>query len=321
MGAFAAQSAFFIFLSFFPLISIIITVPQFLPITQDELISLVCRLLPAKFESYVTNVVKEIYEGASDSVTVISVITALWSSSKGLMAIRNGLNEVYRSREQRNYVIIRGISAVYTLLLAILMIALVPINMFGTQIAEFIIRKFPFLQDLTLLVYGMRTSVTFVLLFLLFWVLYTVVPTRKTRFREQIPGALFAALTWVLITRLYSLYIEKYANTSYMYGSLTTVIFLMFWLYFVIYMLFIGAQINEYMSQCRQKEQEYELKQYTREQAEEIRDDDLFGEEQSSVDLPTGESSMENPPRTRHDYASEEVQQETEEPSNSSDLL
>lgn len=297
MGAFAAQSAFFLFLSFFPLVSIIITIPQFLPISQEEIINIVLEVIPSRFEADVSGVVDEIYSGSRNSITIFSAIVAIWSASKGLMAIRNGLNEVYRSRESRNYVIVRGISSIYTVLLMLLILALVPLNMFGTQIAEFFMSKFPNIQDVTMLILGVRTSATFVLLFLMFWLLYTLVPTRRTRFREQVPGALFGAGMWILITKIYSLYIDNYASRSYMYGSLTTVILLMFWLYFVIYMMFLGAQINEYRSQCRQKAQEYELKKY-RDGQDEVWDDDL--------DL------ADIAPPIRHDYASSSVQEDVE---------
>lgn len=300
MGAFAAQSAFFLFLSFFPLISIAITVPRFLPITEQEIIDMICNILPSRFESYVKDIVNEIYEGSSNSATIISIVVALWSSSKGLMAIRNGLNEVYRSRENRNYVIIRGISSFYTAILLILLVVLVPLNMFGTQIAKWILSRFPNFENVTLLIYGLRTSATFVLLFLLFWVLYTIVPTRRTKFREQVPGALFSAFTWVAITKIYSLYIDNYANRSYMYGSLTTVILLMFWLYFVIYMMFVGAQINEYTSQCKQRAMEYELNKYRN------GEDDVWDDSDVEVNLDPKEITVP----IRHDYASEIVQEE-----------
>ena len=108
MGAFAAQSAFFIFLSFFPIVNILINIPRYLPITDDQLLEILYAVLPSRFETYVGNIVADMYKNSSGSVAIISVVIAVWSAAKGIMAIKYGLNEVYRSRQTRNYFIIRS---------------------------------------------------------------------------------------------------------------------------------------------------------------------------------------------------------------------
>ena len=273
MGAFAAQSAFFIFLSFFPIINIIISLPRVLLLSEDQVLDIIYYVLPNRFESYVGDTVMEMYQHSSGSLTIISFVIAVWSAAKGLMAVRNGLNEVYRSREQRNYFIIRSISSVYTIALVILLLVLSVLNMFGTQIAKFVLSQFPQYANEAWLVISLRGAATFVLLFVMFELMYTIVPTKKLRFKNQVPGALFAAFAWVTVTKIFSLYIDIYASKSYLYGSLTTVIMLMFWMYFVIYFVFIGAQINEYLQSCRDREEEYELSRYHKD-ATEVWDDD-----------------------------------------------
>ena len=282
MGAFAAQSAFFIFLSFFPLINIVISLPRFLPFTQDQMLEVIYFILPHKFESYVGDIVNDMYLHSSDSMTVISIVITLWSAAKGIMAIRNGLNEVYRSREKRNYFIIRGISSVYTLVFIMIFIALIPVNMFGTQIALNILGKFPGYANETLLILSLRSAATFILLFVMFDLMYTIVPTRKLSLRKQMPGAFFAALSWVGVTKIFSLYVDYYAAKSYMYGSMTTVIMLLFWMYFVIYLVFVGAQLNEYLHTCRMREEQYELSKYTEEKNEVWEDDDIVKDNNDS---------------------------------------
>ncbi len=275
MGAFAAQSAFFIFLSFFPIINIIISLPKFLYLKEDQVLDIIYYVLPNRFESYIGDLVVEMYQHSSGSLTIISFVIAIWSAAKGLMAVRNGLNEVYRSREQRNYFIIRSISAVYTVALVILLIVLSVLNMFGTQIAQYVLSQFPEYSSEAWLVISLRGAATFILLFIMFELMYTIVPTKKLKFRNQIPGALFAAFAWVAVTKIFSLYIDIYASRSYMYGSLTTVIMLMFWLYFVLSLVFLGAQINEYLQTCRDREAEYELSKYGKDKTDVWDDDEI----------------------------------------------
>ena len=282
MGAFAAQSAFFIFLSFFPIINLIICIPKLLPFTQEQMLELIYYVLPSSFEEYVAGLIKEMYDNSSNSITIISLVIAVWSAAKGLTAVRYGLNEVYRSRESRNYFIIRSISAVYTIIFVVIVLLLVPLNMFGTQIALYLLNQFPHFTDVTLLVYSIRSSATLILLFVMFDLMYTIVPSKKLKLRKQMPGALLSAFLWVIITKIFSLYIDYYASKSFMYGSLTTVIMLMFWMYFVIYSIFIGAQLNEYLHICRKRSAEHELEKYNENTNELWEDDELEETDYSS---------------------------------------
>ena len=76
-----------------------------------------------------------------------------------------------------------------------------------------------------------------------FALLYMVLPSRRAGFADQLPGALFAAAGWYLFSYGFSIYIE-YSHAFNMYGSLTTLVLLMFWLYFVMYIVLIGMELN-----------------------------------------------------------------------------
>ena len=89
--------------------------------------------------------------------------------------------------------------------------------------------------------------------------LYTIVPNRKLKFIRQMPGALFSAISWIIVTKLFSLYIDQFLSNSYMYGSLTMVILMMMWLYIVSNLIFIGGQINEYLWLVKYKEEDEEI--------------------------------------------------------------
>ena len=79
-----------------------------------------------------------------------------------------------------------------------------------------------------------------------FAVLYMMLPNRITTFTgSSLPGALFSAVAWYLFSFGFSIYIE-YTRAYTMYGSLTTLMLFMFWLYFVMYIVLIGVEINHF---------------------------------------------------------------------------
>lgn len=249
ISAFAGQTAFFIFLSIFPIANILLSLTKVLPYTEAQLIDIIKRVIPYDFEAYMIDIIDDIYSNNSNTLTIISIILGFWSGAKGIMAIRNGLNEVYRSREKRNYFIIRGISTIYTIIFVVLLVLLMVLNLFGTQIAGYVTHFFPEFINVTGLIYGVRYTGSFVILLFLMWLMYWFIPNKRLVFRYQFFGALFASVAWVTVSKLFALYIDYIVEKSYMYGSLTTVIMILLWLYSIANIIFTGAQINEFLYQ------------------------------------------------------------------------
>ena len=76
--------------------------------------------------------------------------------------------------------------------------------------------------------------------------IYNFIPRKKNKFVHHIPGATLASLGWVLISKIFSIYLIVFKDFSIMYGSLTTIILIMMWVYFCIYIIFLGAELNSF---------------------------------------------------------------------------
>ena len=247
ISAFAGQSVFFIFMSFFPLLNILLSLVPLFSISEAEMTQMITKAFPEDLGKYLGGIIKDIYSNGAPSFTIISVVVGLWASAKGLMAIRNGLNEIYHSREKKNYFVIRGISALYTLIFLVAMIVLTMLNLFGRQILDQIKANHQEIGHVTDLIDRLSGVGSFLLVFILLWGMYTMLPSRRLLFRYQAVGAVFTASAWALVSSLFSLYIDYSISKSAMYGSLTTIISLLLWLYIMVNLIFIGAQINEFL--------------------------------------------------------------------------
>lgn len=244
VSAFAAQAAFFIILSFFPFVMFLLTLLNYLPISADDLRTFASGILPPTINNFLNAVFSELVEKSSGTVLSITVIAALWSASRGMLALVHGLNAVYGYKETRNYFFIRGISMLYTLGFATLLVITLILLVFGNQLYEFIIRKLPLLGDLALVIMSIRTLVTMTVLTVFFLLLYLIIPNRKSKVLRELPGAIITAGGWLLFSFLFSFYIDHMNGYTYTYGSLTTLAICMLWLYFCMYILFLGAEIN-----------------------------------------------------------------------------
>ena len=243
--AYSAQAAFFIIISFFPFIMLIISIIKYLPITESSMLLLFSRLFPSGVSSMVVSIVNQIYK-TSSSMTLISItaISTLWSAGKGFLAIMKGLNRVFSIKETRGYLYLRVTSAFYTLIFAIMVIATMILFVFGNKLYIWIEKKVPILADMALLIISVRTIVGLVTLVIFFVLIYLFIPNRKAKVMEEIPGAIISSAGWMGFSYAFSFYIDNFSNFSATYGSLTVIVLFMLWMYFLMYILFIGAQFN-----------------------------------------------------------------------------
>lgn len=244
ISAFASQAAYYVILSFFPFIMFLLTIINYLPFSQEDVIFLTGHLLPDTVHSLVTTLIYELYEKASGTVLSFSVIVALWSASRGILSIIRGLNSVYNIKETRGYFHLRFIASLYTLGFAIFLIISLALLVFGNQILLYVERTLPILTEFALLIISLRTIVLLVSLSIFFLIIYLVIPNRKSNLFYELPGALLCAFGWTGFSYLFSFYIDNMGNYSYTYGSLTAIIICMLWLYACMYIMFIGAEVN-----------------------------------------------------------------------------
>lgn len=81
-----------------------------------------------------------------------------------------------------------------------------------------------------------------------FCTMYSILPNNELTWKEHYPGAVFTSVFWTLYSFGFSIYVDYFGGFS-MYGSLTTIIIVMIWLYFCMYIFFCGALVNKWIAQ------------------------------------------------------------------------
>ncbi|MDF2944819.1 MAG: putative rane protein [Herbinix sp.] len=245
VAAFSAQAAFFIIISFFPFIMLLLSIVQYFQIGESNMYVLFTQAFPTAVDSMIVTVINEIYDTAASSTLIsITAITTLWSAGKGFLAVMRGLNSVYEIKETRQYLFLRITSAFYTLIFAIMLIATMVLFVFGNRLYFWIEQKFPVLMDTALVIISLRTIVGLTTLLVFFLIIYIVIPNRKTKLLNELPGAMVCSAGWMGFSYAFSYYIDNFSNYASTYGSLTAVVLFMLWMYFCMYLLFIGAEVN-----------------------------------------------------------------------------
>jgi len=245
---YAAQSCFYITLSFFPFIMLLLTLIRFLPVKYDTIISFLEEITPLQLHSFLDSVVNELFEKSSLTLTSITAVATIWTSGQGFLSLMQGLNSIYGIKETRNFIVQRLIATFYTLIFLIIIVFSLVVLVFGNQLLSFISLKVPNIAFVTYAIMNQKYLIFPSILMLFFICIYTFIPSRKkTSILSELPGAVIASVGWFLFSYLYSLYVNNTPNFSYMYGSLTTFVFALVWLYCCMVILFFGAEINTFI--------------------------------------------------------------------------
>lgn len=252
VSAYAAQAAYFLIMSFIPFVLFLTAIVQYTPLTYREVRQAIMSVVPENLQGFVLNIVAEVFS-KSAAVLPLSALVALWSSGKGMQALINGLNTIYHVKETRNWLVNRIYSMFYMFLFVLALIASLLLLVMGNRIHVLISGYVPFLGNVIGRILGAKTFLVFVMLFFVFLVLYRYLPNRRAYLKSQVPGAFLTAVAWSVFSYLFSLYFTFFPDFSIMYGSLSTLILVMVWLYFCMNLLLYGAEINAYFeSQFRQ---------------------------------------------------------------------
>lgn len=246
VGAYAAQSSYFFMLCMIPIILLLLTLVQYTPVTKADVMTAVIQVFPTSVDSLITSIVNQVYN-QSMGIIPITVVVALWSAGKGVLAVTTGLNSVYKCVETRNYIVLRIRATVYTLMFILVIIFLLVLSVFGNTLNIFIGDHVPFLKNLADQLIASRTVITLIVMIAFSLLLYKFLPNRKDKFIKQFPGAVFAAIGWMVVSWIFSIYVDVFKGFSSMYGSLTTIVVIMLWMYFCMYIILLGGELNVYM--------------------------------------------------------------------------
>lgn len=246
-GAYAAQAAYFFVLSLIPIILLLLTMVQFTPVTRQDVMAAVTQVFPTTVEGLISSIVDQVYQQSS-TIIPVTIIVALWSAGKGVLSMTSGMNLIYENTETRNYFYLRLRASFYTVIFILAIVLSLSLSVFGNSISMFVYKHAPVLTTIMDFLIRIRTLLTLVVLTLFWDLVYKYLPNRtnrsKTTMKQQLPGAVFTSCGWLLISFIFSMYLDIFTGFSSMYGSLTTIILVMLWLYVCMYVILLGGELN-----------------------------------------------------------------------------
>jgi membrane protein len=249
VSAFAAQAALFVIMSFVPFLILLLTLIKYTPLTEEVLLQFVTNFAPDAFRQSFSSIISQLYTGSDTPLFLISLASILWTAGKGCNALIEGLNSVFDIKERRNGFVLRLYSILYTIIFVVIIVVCLLIYILGNEILSFITKHVPFVTNIIEALLNIRVLLSVGLFTVFFTFLYVAIPSRHTKIRRQLPGALFSAIGWTGFSYFFSLYVNYSHNIAVLYGSLAMVVCAMLWLYVCMFIFLLGAEINLYIEQ------------------------------------------------------------------------
>lgn len=235
--------AFFLVLSIIPLITLVGIICSALPISIVDLTDMLNDFLPKG----IVSVLEPFFTTSADTThMIVLLILGFVLASNGAHAVILTSNELYKI-DGSSYITRRIKAFFLTIILLLMFVFALVVLAFGNIILKFILNLeiFSYISfDVYSLFILLKWPISFVIIFCLVKAMYTMAPDRKIGSQYVNKGALFTTFGWLIITAIYALYANNFANYDRFYGGLSNIAMLMIWIYLISYVLVVGIAIN-----------------------------------------------------------------------------
>jgi membrane protein len=251
VAAFAGNLTYKALFALFPFFTFLISLLGIFNATNlvNQMIGYLEGVAPETVTEFIESQLRPIAQSQAESTftfaAIISIALALWGVSGAFRSIMEAMNVMYEVEEDRPAWKVYGISVFISLAVVALMITAFGIVIFGGSVggglAEFV-GLGPVFQTVWSIVQW--PIVACVVLFT-FAIIYFFAPAAKQKFAWISPGAILAFVFWLLFSLLFSFYVGNFGSYSATYGSLSSVIILMLYIYYSSFIMLIGAEMNQ----------------------------------------------------------------------------
>ena len=240
----SANLSYYFILSLFPMLIVALALTPYFKIDQQFLLEKIQSYVPGDLGDYLFDMISEVLNNKNNTIITVGIVFTLWSASSGIYGIIIAFNNAFRVRDGRIWIVTKLISVILTALFLVGMFVALVLIVFGKQLTYILFHKFNLDEGYYNLWSVLNSSLPVLFIFLIFVFLYTMGPNLKLKAISIIPGAVFATISWIIVSKLFGYYIDHFSSYIKTYGTIGAFMAFVLWLYITGYILIIGAEIN-----------------------------------------------------------------------------
>ncbi len=240
---FAAQISFYLVLSLVPTLLVLSQLLGLLDISLDFINEWIDNYVAPNMASILKGLVEN---SPAFTTNIVLIVMALWAASRAQFSIMRIANYTYTSGKTTGGFWRERIRSMKTMALTLFTFAFVAIIfVYGKMILMLIFGNIIEGTVINTLWIYLRWPLAGGLYFLMVSYNYYVLPYDKLSFREVMPGSIFGSVGMLVVTIVYSTYVNYSVNYDIIYGSLASFVALLFWFYFLSWALCLGIVVNK----------------------------------------------------------------------------
>ncbi len=239
--------AYSFFLALVPIVSLIFYVTTTFNLPND----IVLNFISETFPQGVAELIKPVFNTDMSIKSFIPIILGIVVAMNGCGAIIIASNTIY---ECKNSSLIKKLikSLVIVVVLTLLFTFIFIVPLLGNTIINIISTFTDFISDnrtnVNILYFILKVPVTMIIMFYLVKFIYVIAPDEKVSRKAVNRGSAFTTIAWLIVTMIFSYYINNIARYDVVYGNLANVVILLFWFYIMAYIFVIGLCLNKEIS-------------------------------------------------------------------------
>ena len=235
--------AYAFFLAVIPIVSIIFYILMSFNLPMELLSDFITDVFPKN----VANVIEPVFTNQIPANQFLTLCLSIIVITNGCNSIIIASNTIFQF-ENASW-IKRMVKALFLSVILILLIAFIMIiPLFGKSIINLIGLFTTVIEKHRVLVNTLYTilqiPVSLVVMFFIIKLIYVVAPDEKVKGKYVNRGAFFTTVSWLIVTVIFSYYINNIARYNLVYGNLANIVILLFWFYILAYIFVAGLYLN-----------------------------------------------------------------------------
>ena len=239
MRVLPGQLAFFFFITLIPLLTLLASLIAKLNLPYSS----ISDLLNEYFPNGTANLLEVIASNSNFNFNIILFyISALILASNGTHSIIIASNQIYKIKDS-GYLKRRFKAFLLMIVVFLLLLFILVVPVLGDMIMKFI-QEVSIKNTISFAYKILKYPLSFAFIYYLIKTIYITAPDKEIRKNNVTYGALFTSISWIVLTQVYSVYVENFTSYTTFYGSIASILILMLWLYFLAYLFVLGMALN-----------------------------------------------------------------------------
>lgn len=261
IGKSAAALTYYLLFALFPLLIFISNLLGLLDLNVDTITRALLPVMPNEVVQLLEAYLSHINDNSSRVLFWFSLVFTVWFPMRAVKGLMDDVRLAYQLEKPRKPVWYAIRQFVFTIVFLVFIVVLFVLAILGRRFITTVtvwLGLDQFLQIPSVLL-DLWQYFRFVLLaslmFAVLGLLYATAQDRRQGIRTILPGVLLAMVSWLLVSIGFSVYVERFANYSVIYGTLGAVIMLLVWLYLTSFILIFGAEFNAALFAIREEKE------------------------------------------------------------------